>query len=224
MTDTRTIPVDKAGQLDFFETRINAWSANAAAIGLLETQTTELSTLISTARSSYDTAQAAKQALKGLIELQDANLASMTQFGSQLVQTIRAFAVQTGDPQVYATAEIEPRKEPTPIPPFPASNLSYELTTSGALRITWDGRLSTGTSYILERALFDAQGQPGPFESIAFVDQLSYIDETIPAGTVSVLYQVKGLKGEATTQPTAPIFVRFAPGNQISGGQQTEAA
>ena len=40
MTDTRTIPVDKAGQLDFFETRINAWSANAAAIGLLETQTT----------------------------------------------------------------------------------------------------------------------------------------------------------------------------------------
>lgn len=214
-----TIPVDKAGQLDFFETRITAWGESAADIGLLVSQTTELSSLISAARASYDSAQAAKQALRGLIEVQDANLAAMTQFGSQLVQTIRAFAVQTGDAQVYATAEIEPRKEPTPIPPFPASNLSYTLTTSGALELTWDGRLSTGTSYILERAFFDQQGGVGPFEAIAFVDGLGYVDQTIPSGTSNVLYQVKALKGGTTTEPTAPIFVRFGVGGNQAGAQ-----
>lgn len=217
---TPTIPETKSGQLEFFETRINAWAASAAQIGLLETQTTQLSSLITAARASYDAAQAAKQALKGLVEVQDADLAAMTQFGSQLVQTIRAYAVQTGDPQVYATAEIEPRKEPTAIPPFPASNLTYELTTSGALRLSWDGRLSTGTSYILERAFFNEQGQPQSFEAIAFVDGLSYTDETIPSGTGNILYQVKALKGETTTQPTAPIFVRFGTQNQAQGQQQ----
>lgn len=220
MTDSRTIPVDKAGQLDFFETRITAWTESAAEIGLLASQSTQLSSLITAARASYDAAQAAKQALKGLIEVQDADLAAMTQYGSQLVQTIRAFAVQTGDPQVYATAEIEPRKDPTPIPPFPASNLSYVLTTSGALKLTWDGRLSTGTSYILERAFFDQQGGVGPFEAIAFVDGLSFTDETIPAGTSNVLYQVKALKGETTTEPTAPIFVRFGTGNESASESQ----
>jgi len=220
MTDSRTIPVDKAGQLEFFETRITAWTESAAEIGLLASQAAQLSLLLTSARESYDSSQAAKQALKGLIEVQDANLAAMTQYGSQLVQTIRAFAVQTGDPQVYATAEIEPRREPTPIPPFPASNLRYELTTSGALELRWDGRLSTGTSYILERAFFNEQGQPLPFEAIAFVDGLRYTDASIPSGTGSVLYQVKALKGDTTTQPTAPIFVRFGTGNQAQGEAQ----
>lgn len=220
MTATRTIPDDKPGQLDFFETRITAWTESAAEIGLLASQSTQMSSLITAARTSYDAAQAAKQALKGLIEVQDADLAAMTQYGSQLVQTIRAFAVQTGDPQVYATAEIEPRKGPTPIPPFPASNLTYSLTTSGALELRWDGRLSTGTSYILERAFFNEQGQPLPFEAIAFVDGLSYTDASIPSGTGNVLYQVKALKGDTTTQPTAPIFVRFGTSNQAQGQQQ----
>ncbi|MFI4915421.1 MAG: hypothetical protein ACIAS6_02800 [Phycisphaerales bacterium JB060] len=225
-TDARTIPVDKAGQLDFFEDRIDAWIANAAELGLLASQSAELSSLIDAARSHYDTAQAAKQALKGLFELQDASLLAMTRYGSQLVQTIRAYAVQTGDAQVYATAGLEPRKDPTAIPPYPASNLTYELTTSGALKLTWDGRLSTGTSYILERAFFEPSGGGpggvGDFEAIAFVDALTHTDNTIPNGTGNILYQVKALKGGVTTNPTAPIFVRFGTGNQ-QGGQQAVA-
>ncbi|MEQ9097380.1 MAG: hypothetical protein RIE32_14080 [Phycisphaerales bacterium] len=217
-----TIPETKAGQLDFFESRITPWTESAAQIGLVVAQTTELSSRIDAARAAYDAAQAAKLTLAALIETQDAALGAMTEYGSQLVQTIRAFAKQTGSASVYATALIDPPKDPTPIPPFPASNLTYELTTSGSLKLTWDGRLSTGTSYILERAFFNEQGQVQPFEAIAFVDGLSYTDDSIPNGTGNILYQVKALKGGATTQPTAPIFVRFGTGNQAQG--QSEAA
>lgn len=217
---TSTIPETKSGQLDFFETRITPWTENAARIGLVAGQTTELSSRIDAARAAYDAAQAAKLTLAALIETQDAALGAMTEYGSQLVQTIRAYAKQTGSAAVYATALINPPKDPTPIPPFPASNLTYELTTSGALTLSWDGRLSTGTSYILERAFFGQQGQPLPFEAIAFVDGLSYTDNSIPNGTGNILYQVKALKGEVTTQPTAPIFVRFGTGNQAQGQQQ----
>ncbi len=222
MSQSRTIPDDKPGQLEFFEERIDAWIDNAVDIGLTEFQSTGLNTRLTAARAAYDQAQAAKLALGGLIEVQDAALASLVEYGSQLVQTIRAWAKQTGSAQVYATALLEPRKDPEAIPPFPASNLTYSLKTSGALEIKWDGRLSTGTSYILERALFDAQGGLGDFEAIAFVDTLSFVDETVPPGTVHALYQVKGLKGKETTDPTAPIFVRFATG--ANGQSQAQAA
>lgn len=217
-----TIPDDKPGQLDFFEERIDAWIANAVAIGLTEMQTTSMNTRLTVARTAYDEAQAAKLALGGLIELQDDALASMVEYGSQLVQTIRAYAKQTGSAQVYATAMIEPRKDPVAIPPFPASNLTYSLKTSGALEIRWDGKLSTGTSYILERAVFNAQGELSEFEPIAFVDALRFEDATVPAGTVHALYQVRALKGNETTDPTAPIFVRFATGG--NGQAQGQAA
>lgn len=213
MPTSRTIPDTKPGQLDFFETRINAWVDNAAAIGLTLTQTSDLAGLLSTSRASYDSAQSAKQALKGLIEVQDQDLAALVAYGSQLVQTIRAYAQLTGDAQVYATAQIDPRKAPEAIPPFPASNLTYALKTSGALELSWDGRLSTGTSYILERSIFSAEGQPSAFEPIAYVGALSYVDTGVPAGTAQALYQVKALKGSETTDPSAPILVRFAPGN-----------
>lgn len=218
-----TIPDTKPGQLDFFEARIDAWTANAADLGLLDTQTTQLASLLSVARSAFDEVQQAKLDLKGLVEVQDQFLAELVKFGSQLVQTIRAFAEQTGSAQVYATAMLEPRKSPEAIPPFPASNLTYTLKTSGALEIKWDGRLSTGTSYILERSIFNAQGQPSAFTAIAFIDGLSFKDETVPHGTVHALYQVRALKGETTTEPTAPIFVRFATGNGQQG-QGQEAA
>lgn len=222
MSSSRTIPDTKPGQLDFFEARVDAWVANAANIGLLDSQTTQLVSLLGVARSAYDEAQQAKLDLKGLIEVQDQLLAELVKFGSQLVQTIRAFAEQTGNAQVYATAMIDPRKDPEAIPPFPASNLTYALKTSGALEIKWDGRLSTGTSYILERSIFNEQGQPSPFEAIAFVDGLSFKDETVPHGTVHALYQVRALKGSTTT---APIFVRFATGNQqAQAGQGQDAA
>lgn len=223
MNSGRTIPDDKPGQLDFFEERIDAWIANAVDIGLTELQTTSMSTRLTAARTAYDQAQAAKLALAGLIEVQDAALASMVEYGSQLVQTIRAWAKQTGSAQVYATAMIEPRKDPQAIPPFPASNLTYSLKTSGALEIRWDGKLSTGTSYILERAVFNAQGGLSEFEPIAFVDALGFEDATVPPGTVHALYQVRALKGSQTTDPTAPIFVRFAAGNNGQGQGQAAA-
>lgn len=210
-------PRKKQENIAFFEQRNPIWAANVATLGLNPQEIGQLDTLTTAARAAYDAAQlAAAQARSATI---DQNLAfmAMRDLGGELIKKIRVTAEQTGNPALFALAQIPAPKEPAPIAPVEASNLAFTLQPSGALEISWDGSVSTGTTYVVQRAITPAGGGQGPFQSIGFADEKRFVDTGIPAGTERASYVVRARKGATLTPGTAPITVRFvAGGNGVS--------
>lgn len=215
-------PRKKQENIAFFEQRNPIWAANAAALSLTPEETGQIDTLTSAARAAYDAAQlAASQAASATAD-QDLAIQAMRDYGGELIKQIRRNAEQTGDPSLFALAQIPAPKEPAPIPPVEASNITFDLLPSGSLELAWDGSVSTGTTYIVRRALTPAGGNPGSFQDMGFADEKRYIDSTIPPGTAEARYVVRAKKGSTITAGTAPITVRFTIGG--NGQAMAEAA
>ena len=143
----------------------------------------------------------------------------MRDLGADLIKRIRVTAEQTGDPSLFGLAQIPEPKEPAPIPPVEASDVAFDLLNDGSLELTWDGSVSTGTTYVVRRAITPAGGGEGAFQDVGFADEKRFVDASIPAGTERASYVVRAKKGGETTPGTAPITVRFA----IGGNGQTVA-
>lgn len=214
-------PRKKQDNIAFFEQRNPIWAANAAALSLTPEETGQIDTLTTAARAAYDAAQlAASQAASATAD-QDLAIQAMRDFGGELIKQIRRNAEQTGDPSLFALAQIPAPKEPAPIPPVEASDLAFDLLNDGALELSWTGSVSTGTTYIVQRAITPAGGSQGTYQDIGFADEKRFVDTTIPAGTERVSYVVRAKKGSTITAGTAPITVRFTIGGN---GQQVAMA
>lgn len=213
------VPQGKNDSISFFEQRAPVWVTNAAPLGIDPAVAGNFLALTDSARTAYDAAQIAQQNSRGAVSSQDAAIADMKGLGGDLIKGIRLKAEMDGDPELLDLALLPQPKTPEPIPAQPASNLSWSLQTSGDLELKWDGSLSSGTTYAVERSIVPVDGPPSAFEAIGFVGALSFIDSTVPAGTAMAIYQVKGQKGGVYTQPSAPALVRFAAGGNFQSAQ-----
>lgn len=213
------VPQGKNDSISYFEQRAPVWVTNAVTLGIDPTIAGNLLALTDSARAAYDTAQIAQQNSRGSVSSQDAAIADMKGLGGDLIKGIRLKAEMDGDPELLDLALLPQPKSPEPIPAQPASNLSWSLQTSGDLELKWDGNLSSGTTYAVERSIIPVDGPPSAFEAIGFVGTLAFTDSTVPAGTAMAIYQVKGQKGGVYTQPSAPALVRFAAGGNFQSGQ-----
>lgn len=217
------VPTGKNASISFFEQRAAVWVTSAAQLGISEVAAANLLALTQTARAAFDAAQVAQQNARSAVAAQDSAIGDMRDLGGDLIKGIRLTAEMSGDDQIYEIALLPQPKTPTAIPAVPASNLSWNLLTSGDLELKWDGSLSSGTTYIVERSIIPAGGQPGPFTPIGFVGALTLTDNGLPQGTSMVLYQVKGQKGGTLTQPSAPVLVRLTPGGNQQVQEQGQA-
>ncbi|UYV11972.1 MAG: hypothetical protein NCW75_11780 [Phycisphaera sp.] len=216
------IPVKKSEELAFFEQRAPIWEANAAQLNLSIERTAELTALTNAARAAYDQAQSLRSQAKAATSAQNQALTAMHNLGAELIKSIRTTAELENDPSLYGIAQIPEPKDPAPIPPVEASNLSFDLLNDGALELAWDGRVSTGTTYIVQRAITPAGGSQGTYQDLGFADEKRFVDTTIPAGTERASYVVRAKKGGTITAGTAPITVRFTIGG--NGQAVAEAA
>lgn len=214
-------PRKKQDNIAFFEQRNPIWAANAAALSLTPEETGQIDTLTTAARAAYDAAQLAAAQARSATADQDLAIQAMRDYGGELIKQIRRNAEQTGDPSLFALAQIPEPKDPAPIPAVEASNVSFTLQASGALELSWDGSVSTGTTYIVQRAITPAGGSQGAYTDLGFADEKRFVDSSIPAGTERVSYVVRAKKGSTITPGTAPITVRFTIGGN---GQQVAMA
>lgn len=213
------IPTTKSEQLEFFEQRAPIWEANAAQLNLSVERTAELTALTTAARTAFNNAAAKRAQAKSATADQNDALSAMTGLGAELIKTIRTTAELENNPSLYGIAQIPAPKDPAPIPPVEASNVAFDLLNDGSLELTWKGSVSTGTTYIVRRAITPTGGNQQAYQDIAFADGKRFVDSTIPAGTERVSYVVRAKKGETVTPGTVPITVRFA----IGGNGQLEA-
>ena len=212
-------PRKKIENIEFFEQRAPVWTANAATLQLAPEELASLTALTDAARDAYTAAQLAASNAKTATANQNQAVGAMRDLGGELIKKIRVTAEQTGDPSLYGLAQIPEPKDPAPIPAVEASDVRFRLLTNGDLELAWDGKVSTGTTYIVQRAITPAGGSQGAYQNLGFADEKRFVDKTIPSGTERVSYVVRAKKGATVTPGTAPITVRFG----IGGNGQTIA-
>lgn len=195
-----TVPKTFLGRLEFFEQRLPAWIADPTAIGLTGDEVAELAARVSMARQRYVELQAIRNAAEAATLSHQLANDAMADFGSDLVQTIRAFAGRTGDPGVYAAALIPSPKNPSPSGPPPRpSDVRVELLPSGCLRLRWKGSVARRAYFCIFR---QAPGEHG-FTLLETVAAKTYVDTTIPRGTGELVYRVQARRdGHRVDGPT----------------------
>lgn len=209
------VPDGNNESITFFEVRAPIWVANAAALGISESAAASLQTLAQSARAALNNAALKAAESVSATAAQNETIGEMRKVGGNLIKGIRLTASMEGDPSLYQLAQIPEPKKPSEIDPVNPSNLRFFLGSNGGLELRWDGLTVRGTSYLVDRAIVGASGQPGPFSRIATATSRSYTDKTVPPGSVSAVYRVSALKGETQTdgvQSTAHFTFVFNNG------------
>lgn len=227
------LPESKLEQIQFCESHIPVWSANAAAIGLTAAQVTSLQTLTTTARSSYSSSQSTRQAAKGATTTFHNNTSAMRKAAADLIALIKAFAESKNDPNVYGIAQIPPPSPPTPsTPPGQPFNFGVAVEPTGALTLSWESENSAASSggfFTVQRRLgagggyFTIGGTPGVGGGGR---RTSFTDDTLPAGTPTVSYIVIPKRGTQTGTPGEAVNITFGVGGgtSVTGASLSMAA
>jgi hypothetical protein len=220
----RTIPEPDAGFLEFVESRLDEWLADPASIGLTTLQVVALSEQVEAARVAYQAAEAARAASKAAtVTLRNAMDAARTTAGA-MVRVVRAFADISGNPDVYATAQIAPPSPPSP-PAAPSkapaqpTGLAAGLEPTGAITIRWrNGRRGGGQAPGATRGVVYAVSRRLPGErSFSIIGTVAasrgrgvtqFTDTAAPAealaGGQGIEYTVRGLRAAAGTRLAGP--------------------
>ena len=208
------LPSTRLAQIEWFEQRLAAWIANAAAIGLTPAQTTQLQGEIAAARGQYMAAQQARNDSKSATVGYYAASDALVDDGRDLIATIKAFAEATGDANVYVLADVPPPADPQPAgPPDTPTNVSGIINSDGAVELKWKGTLAHSTFYEVLRKI---EGET-TWTVIDSVGAKSYLDETVPVGTLSVQYRVRAKRAEFTSAANDPITIRLGVELQTGG-------
>ncbi len=217
-----TLPDSKLARIEFFENRIAPWTTNVDAIGLTGPQVVNLASLTSAARDAYTAAQEARAASKAATQVFHDAVAAMVgddDAGSDMIEQIKNHAESTGNPNVYALAQIPAPATPgVAPPPGRCSDFSVALEQNGALVLTWKCTNPTGTSgtsYEVMRRI----GASGAFEYLGPAPGKTFTDETLPtsaAGAVGgITYQVTGVRA-GLKGSVAQFTVNFGAGGEAS--------
>jgi len=218
------VPSKRSDMIDFFATRLPVWTQDPAAIGLSVEQVTALGVRITAAQDAATQQQALRAQARAATEQANSQAQSLRSFGGSLVNTIRAFAEASGDPAVFAAAQIPAPAEPTPAPPPSMPfDLRAEIDNTGAVVLTFkadNAAAHTGTYFEVRRRLDGQQG----FTLIGATGVKTFTDGAIPQGTTTAVYTVTARRGELSSQASENILVPFASGANGQQAAQTAGA
>ena len=207
------VPETRLGKIEFYEAHLGPWDSNDQAIGLQPASVTNLSTLTTAARRAFEAAESAREASKAATRAYHNAVRAMHSgpgAGQDMIDQIRNFAQSSNNPNVYVLAQIPPPATPGTTPP-PGTPLDFEvrLLQTGALELRFkcvNPPGTQGTIYEVQRRI-----GTGAFAFIGASGVRSLIDETLPAGSAQVTYQVTAVRSTLRGDP-ALFTVSFGTG------------
>jgi hypothetical protein len=196
----------------------NAWTVNAAAIGLSPAQATAFTTLCSNFSKANDTAQAARENSKFATNaLKDAmNAVQVT--GGAYINLIKAYAETTYNANVYNLAQVSPANPPGTVPePVAPQQFGATVNANGSLTINWKVAQPTGTTGVQYRVYRRVNSTTNEYTLVSTEgSKKSYTDENLPYGVDMVQYIVQPVRS-SVVGPMSPAFtVQF--GSVMGGG------
>ena len=219
------VPGNYIDKVQFYETHLTPWAANAVAIGTTAALVTDLTTKTAAARAAYDAQQSVQAAAKAATLSLGTAVAAMGSAGAAIINQIRAKAASGGD-GVYALAQIPAPATPTPVgTPGTPTSFAASLGADGALGLKWkcvNPIGSVGTIYQVWRRINGTGGTGGASVDFAYLGgsgTKSFTDSTVPAGSAAVTYQIQAVRSTAVG-PWAQFNVNFG----VSGGESMTAS
>jgi len=190
------IPDTKVGKIEFCENHVTPWNTNSVAMGSSAAAVTAWQAKVETARNAYTAQQAAQSVAKDATT--DLNLAinAMIDATTSIIKQVRAKADISGD-SVYSLASLPVPATPSPVPPpGKPTNLTVLLDETGVLQLAWkcnNPAGSTGTIYQVWRQI----GEAGTLQYLGGVGEKKFTDDTLPAGSANVMYQIQAARSTA---------------------------
>ena len=127
--------------------------------------------------------------------------------GAGIIRQVHVKATSAGD-SVYSLAQIPSPATPSPLPaPGKPTDFSITLDALGALSLKWkcaNPKGSSGTMYQIWRRI----GPDGEFTHVGGSGTKRFVDETLPAGSTRVTYQIQAVRSTAVG-PLARFDVNF---------------
>lgn len=196
-------PNSRLGKVQFYETHVPPWAANALAIGLDVSAVTALGTATGAARVAYNEMIAARAASKAATQnFYDlvSTMHSAPGFGSDMIDTIKNHAQTTGDDNVYVLAQIPAPTPPGVVgPPGTPFDFRVALLQDGAVELKWKSSNpsgATGTTYEIMRSI-----DGGAMTYIDTAGEKTFTDTTLPNGCGPVTYRVTGVRSTVKGDP-----------------------
>lgn len=207
-----TYPRDRAEFLRWAEAHIDVFTAQAANIGLTAAQATAFKNQVGALRSRTTAQQAAKDAAKAATEAaRDADSATR-ELTSDLVRSIRAFATNNNNPNVYVLAQIPAPNPGAPVPPpGQPTDFKVELNSDGSITLKWKAKHPEGSDrvvYFVQRKLINESA----FTLVGGSGEKSYQDDTLPVGIDGATYIITAQRGNVQGQPSRQLTVTFGSG------------
>jgi hypothetical protein len=207
-------PQPKVDQIVWFENHLSAWASTPTAFGATAAQVTAVSSVVESARKSYDAAQEAKQAAKNATVAQDQDVRTMLVKGRDLVNIMKSFIENGTNPALWAQAGLEPDgargTAPDPTAPY---QLKAELDSVGNVIVSWKTSQPRGVSgviYSVQRSIDGAA-----FALLDSVGEKQFIDQTVPTSANSISYNIKAKRGSQSSGWSSALTIRFG---RVGGG------
>ncbi len=206
------VPSKAADRIIWYANHTTPWAANSTAIGTTAAAVTDLETKADAAQAALEAQKAAQDNAKTMTDALHQAVQAMSQAGSDIIKSIKTKAATDGN-NVYVLAQIPSPATPTPMPP-PGTPYDFKVTLQqdGSLVLQWkcnNPAGSTGTIYQVYRRAATAS----EFAFIGASGSRKFIDDTLPAGTTGVTYQIIAVR---STSEGAP---RSSPSTSASAGQ-----
>lgn len=219
----RNLPGNDQDAMVWLESRMTGWNNDYAAIGLTSAQVIDLTQKVVNTRSAFTSVEGARINSKSKTQNFHALAKDMRGDAGILIGAIKNFAVQSQSPQtVYDTAGVLPADPRSPAgPPEQPTNVNRSILSDGSVRLTWHGRGPEGTTYFITRRL-NGTGSYSFLGQAPSVDK-SFVDNTLPQGTITASYMIQGVRSGNTGLQSVPIVVQFGVSNE-GEGQMNEAA
>jgi len=207
-----TYPRDRKELLTWAEAHVDVFTANATNIGLTAAQATAFKNQVGALRSRTTAQQAAKDAAKAATEAAVDSDSETRELTSDLVRSIRAFATNANNPNVYVLAQIPAPNPGAPVaPPGQPMDFKVELNSDGSITLKWKAKHPEGSDrvvYFVQRKLISESA----FRLVGGSGEKSYQDDTLPIGIDGATYIVTAQRGNVQGQPSRQLTVTFGSG------------
>jgi hypothetical protein len=200
-------PATAVQQIQWLKDRLADWTTNADSLGISDDSIAQLTTLVNAANTSLLDAVAARSIAKGKTQTFYSNAEPASAFASAIIKVIRAQAVTSDDPNIYELARLDPPAPPSPVPaPTEPTDLRTTVENDGSIRLSWKARNaspSAGTAFTIFRKL---AGQES-YVPVGTVGVRTFTDNTVPPGTPSIQYIIRGIRGDKAGPFSEPVTV-----------------
>ncbi|MFG0252439.1 MAG: hypothetical protein ACF8NJ_06140 [Phycisphaerales bacterium JB038] len=207
MTAQNHWPQSRKQQVLWLLDRIADWTTHAADIGLDPIELSAFAAQLTQVQTNLNDAINARSVAKGKTQTFYSSADPVAQTASAFIKNIRAYAATSGAANVYELARIDPPALRTPAPPpTTPTDIVTELGNDGSIVIRWKAKNaapSAGTAFTIHRKL-DGETAYAP---IATSGVRRFTDETVPPGTVSASYMIRGIRGDKVGEFSEAVTV-----------------